>query len=279
MPTIEARTVAKLIVEEAIVRFGVPYWIHSDQDRQFENLLFQEMRRILDIKKTRTILYHTKSDGMVERFNKTFATMLSLFVEQVQREWDEYIPFVMMAYRASENETTGQTPNSLMLGRELSTPLDIIYEIPTSIKDIPAHKWDWELKEKLENSHSFFRVKKPGISSKLTSFWKGPFKILDKYGDLTYKVGCGQRGKPQVIHVDRIKKKNKQTLRTEPNNSTFSPLDTENNSVENDPVETPYLQDNAINDTTLPNEDTQENSHEGCRSRRKPVWMAGRSCW
>ncbi|CAC5405631.1 unnamed protein product [Mytilus coruscus] len=129
MPNIEAKTVAKIIVEEVIVRFGVPHWIHSDQGRQFESLLFQEMCRILNIKKKRTTPYHPKSDGMVERLNKTLATMLSSFVEQNQRNWDEYIPFVMMAYRASEHETTGQTPNSLMLGRELSTPLDIMYEI------------------------------------------------------------------------------------------------------------------------------------------------------
>ncbi|CAG2224639.1 unnamed protein product [Mytilus edulis] len=308
MPNMEAKTVAKIIVEEVIVRFGVPHWIHSDQGRQFESLLFQEMCCILNIKKTRTTPYHPKSDGMVERFNKTLATMLSSFVEQNQRDWDEYIPFVMMAYRASEHETTGQTPNSLMLGRELSTPLDIMYEMPPSVKDIPAHKWAWELKEKLEISHSFVRgkikgqmrrqkhyhdlklsyqnfrkddevyvyfpVKKPGMSSKLTSFWKGPFKILDKYGDLTYKVDCGYRGKPQVIHVDRLKKKNKQTLRTESDNNTFVPLDTENDTVENDPIETPYLQDIAVNESTLPVEETQEISVEGRRTRRKPAWMA-----
>ncbi|CAG2241485.1 unnamed protein product [Mytilus edulis] len=311
MPNMEAKTVAKIIVEEVIVRFGVPHWIHSDQGRQFESLLFQEMCCILNIKKTRTTPYHPKSDGMVERFNKTLATMLSSFVEQNQRDWDEYIPFVMMAYRASEHETTGQTPNSLMLGRELSTPLDIMYEMPPSVKDIPAHKWAWELKEKLEHSHSFVRgkikgqmrrqkhyhdlklsyqnfrkddevyvyfpVKKPGMSSKLTSFWKGPFKILDKYGDLTYKVDCGYRGKPQVIHVDRLKKKNKQTLRTESDNNTFVPLDTENNSVEDGPmdmIETPYVQDIAVHESTLPVEETQEISVEGRRTRRKPAWMA-----
>ncbi|CAC5375779.1 unnamed protein product [Mytilus coruscus] len=255
----EAKTVAKIIVEEVIVRFGVPQWIHSDQGRKFESLLFQEMCRILNIKKTRTTLYHPKSDGMVERFNKTLATMLSSFVEQNQRNWDEYIPFVMMAYRASEHETTGQTPNSLMLGRELSTPLDIMYEMPPSVKDIPAHKWPWELKGKLENSNSFVR---------------GPFKILDKYGDLTYKVDCGQRGKPQVIHVDRLKKKNKQPLRTDPNSSTISPLDTANNSAEDDQVETPYLQDIAGHESTLPDEDTQESSSQGRRTKGKPAWMA-----
>ncbi|CAC5380719.1 unnamed protein product [Mytilus coruscus] len=58
MPNIEAKTVAKIVVQEVIVRFGVPHWIHSDQGRQFESLLFQEMCRILNIKKTRTTPYH-----------------------------------------------------------------------------------------------------------------------------------------------------------------------------------------------------------------------------
>ncbi|CAG2254364.1 unnamed protein product [Mytilus edulis] len=117
-------------------------------------------------------------------------------------------------------------------------------------------------------------IKKPGMSSKLTSFWKGPFKILDKYGDLTYKVDCGYRGKPQVIHVDRLKKKNKQTLRTESDNNTFVPLDTENDTAENDPIETPYVQDIAVHESTLPVEETEESSVEGRRTRRKPAWMA-----
>ncbi|CAG2245062.1 unnamed protein product [Mytilus edulis] len=176
------------------------------------------------------------------------------------------------------------------------------------IKDIPAHKLAWELKEKLEHSHSFVRgkikgqmrrqkhyhdlklsyqnfrkddevyvyfpVKKPGMSSKLTSFWKGPFKILDRYGDLTYKFDCGYRGKPQVIHVDRLKKKNKQTLRKDSDNNTFVPLDTENDTAENDQVETPYFQDIAVHESTLPVEETEESSVEGRRTRRKPAWMA-----
>ena len=30
----------------------------------------------------------------------------------------------MMAYRSSEHETTGFTPNYMMLGREISVPMD-----------------------------------------------------------------------------------------------------------------------------------------------------------
>jgi hypothetical protein len=39
----------------------------------------------------------------------------------------------MMAYRSAENETTGFTPNYLMLCREVSTPIDIMYEIPHAL--------------------------------------------------------------------------------------------------------------------------------------------------
>ena len=49
-----------------------------------------------------------------------------------------------------------------------------------------------------------------GMSPKLTSFWRGPFKVIEKCADVTYKIPCGRRGKPQVIHVDRIKAKEQQ---------------------------------------------------------------------
>ena len=75
MPNMEAKAVAKLLVEEVIVRFGTPYVIHMDQGVQFESNLFQEVCRLLQIQKTRTTPYHPQSDGMVERNNRTILTM------------------------------------------------------------------------------------------------------------------------------------------------------------------------------------------------------------
>ncbi|CAG2245955.1 unnamed protein product [Mytilus edulis] len=155
----------------------------------------------------------------------------------------------MMAYRAAEHETTGTTPNLLMLGRETTMPLDLIYCMPTSVKPVPTNQWVWELKERIEDAHTFVRghikqailrqktyhdkklswrkfekgdevyiffpQKKIGCSPKLTSFWRGPFTILRKMSDVLYEVNCGRSGKPQVIHCDRIKKKISQMLREE----------------------------------------------------------------
>jgi hypothetical protein len=53
---------------------------------------------------------------------------------------------------------------------------------------------------------------KPGLTTKLACLWRGPFKVITKITDVTYKINCGRKGKPQVIHVDRIRKKYPQNL-------------------------------------------------------------------
>ena len=70
---------------------------------------------------------------MVERLNRTFSSMLSAFVNDTHTDWDEQLPYVMMVYRSAEHETTGLTPNMLLLGREATTPFDIAYEMPQQL--------------------------------------------------------------------------------------------------------------------------------------------------
>ena len=93
-------------MKQFICRFGVPLLIHSDQGRNFESELFAEMCRLLCIKKTRTTPYHPQSEGMVERFNCTLEAQLSMFADHKQKDWDEHIPFLLMAYRSATHDTT-----------------------------------------------------------------------------------------------------------------------------------------------------------------------------
>ena len=64
MPDQEAVTVARLFMTEFITRFGVPRQIISDQGKQFESALFQELCRLLDIDKTRASASHPQSNGV-----------------------------------------------------------------------------------------------------------------------------------------------------------------------------------------------------------------------
>ena len=58
MPNMEASTVAAILIELDVSRFGIPYYIHSDQGRQFESKLFSEMCKLLQI--TKTSIYYFK---------------------------------------------------------------------------------------------------------------------------------------------------------------------------------------------------------------------------
>ena len=75
-----ADTVADILVENIILRFGMPLVIHSDQGREFENGLMKSLCALLGCTKTRTAPYHPESDGMIERFNRICLMMLSMFV-------------------------------------------------------------------------------------------------------------------------------------------------------------------------------------------------------
>lgn len=130
LPDQEASTVAKAFVDTIICHFGTPLQIHTDQGRNFESNLFKEMCNLFQIDKTRTTSYHPQSNGNVERFNRTLGDMLSTFCHKNQDQWDEFLPQVLMAYRASINSSTGQTPNAMMLGREVILPLRAIIKEP-----------------------------------------------------------------------------------------------------------------------------------------------------
>ena len=129
MPNQEAITVANVLVKEFICRFGVPMEIHSDQGRNLESAVFSEMCRLLGMK-TRTTPLHLQSDGMVERFNRTIETQLSMFVDHHHQDWDQHVPLLLMAYRSAVHDTTKCTPARLMLGRDLRLPVDLLYTRP-----------------------------------------------------------------------------------------------------------------------------------------------------
>ena len=56
--------------------------------------------------------------------------MLSIAAKDNEHDWDLKLPTLLWAYRTSVQETTGETPSLLMLGREVSLPIDVLYNLP-----------------------------------------------------------------------------------------------------------------------------------------------------
>ena len=132
LPNQRADTTADALVTQFFSRFGVPRILHSDQGRDFESKLFSEMCQLYGIQKTRTTPYHPRSDGQVERFNRTIQQMLKAFVNENRNDWDDHLPYLCMAYRSTVHDSTGYSPNKLMLGREIEMPVDVMFGKPES---------------------------------------------------------------------------------------------------------------------------------------------------
>lgn len=110
----KAVTVAEVLYSEVITRFGVPLVLHSDQGRNFEGSVMRELCRLLGMKKARTTPYHPQCDGLVERLNRTLLDLLAKHVNENQKDWDEWIPTVLMAYRLAKHSSAQETPFKLM---------------------------------------------------------------------------------------------------------------------------------------------------------------------
>ena len=121
-----APVVAKVLLDHIISRFGTPSKILSDQGREFESNLFQELCSKLEIHKVRSSPYTPSTNGCVERFHRTLNSMLAKVITDNQRDWDDRLSAVMAAYRSARHESTGFSPNFLVFGHENRAPIDLI---------------------------------------------------------------------------------------------------------------------------------------------------------
>ena len=243
IPNHTAATVASTLVCQFIARFGIPQQIHSDQGREFESVLFQEMCALLQVDKTRTTPWRPCSNGLVENFNRTLGTLLRQMTSRHQQDWDERIELATMAYRSTTHDSTGQTPNRMMLGRELPMPSHLLVPTPEKgegqgVDDrVPfVSKLEGKIqeaheiaREQLKRSHIhqkkqydrkaknkeweigravwlFNPTKQVGKSPKLTIFWEEqPYVIIEQVNDVVVKIQKNARSKPKIVHVDRLK--------------------------------------------------------------------------
>ena len=125
-----ALTIAQLFVTKIISRHGVPGELLSDRGAAFLSHLMQNVCELMDTKKVNTTAYHPQTDGLVERFNRTLIEMLSKKVEKSGRDWDEHLPYVLFAYRASLQESTQESPFFLLYGRDPLLPSELCLNAP-----------------------------------------------------------------------------------------------------------------------------------------------------
>lgn len=146
----KATTVARVLVKEWFVRFGVPKRIHSDQGRNFESKVIQELCKIYDITKSRTAPYHPEGNGQCERFNRTMHERLRTLPPERKRKWPEFLPELVFAYNCTPHSTTGYSPYYLFFGREPTLPVDHLLGSSGPVEE--CTEWIVEHQERLDQA-------------------------------------------------------------------------------------------------------------------------------
>ena len=121
----DSETLASVLMDEVVCRYGVPRSLHSDQGANLNSQVICALCKRLGINKTRTTAYHPQGNGQVERFNRTLEAILSKVVAENQRDWDCHIPKSLFAYRTAFHESSGYSPFRVNFGRSPILPIDI----------------------------------------------------------------------------------------------------------------------------------------------------------
>jgi len=230
----EAETVAKVLFS----RFGVPLSILSDQGKEVDGRIMNEVCRLFRIEKLRTTPYKP-STNQVKRFHRTMNSVLAKTVAEHQKNWDIRLPFVMAAYRASRHDATGYSPNFLVLGREARAPPDIVYGSPNEKPDETYDSFVERMRERSvaafaevrsslkrsaeRNKRHYdlgvkakrFRVgqwvlyfnprKLRGKQMKWIRQCEGPFLVVKVPSSVTVVIQRSAKAKPKTVHIDKLK--------------------------------------------------------------------------
>jgi len=156
-PNKEATTVARIVVEQVICRFGTPLSIVTDRAKELDGELMLEICRLLDVDKLRTSVYKASTNAAAERFHRTLNSMIGMMIDENQRDWDSLLPYVMAAYSSSRHEATQFTPNYLMLGCEVRAPVDIVYGSPETEQLNSYDDYADEMHDRMLHAYSFVR--------------------------------------------------------------------------------------------------------------------------
>ena len=123
-----AATAATFLTDCIFTQHGAPRELLSDRGTTFLNQTVAALCKRWETKNVFASAYHPQTNGLVERFNKTLVETLAKLCMRQERDWDELIPAALFAYRTAKQETTRQTPFSLLYGREATYPIETVIE-------------------------------------------------------------------------------------------------------------------------------------------------------
>jgi transposase InsO family protein len=210
-----ASSAAKVLVEEAILKYGTPNQILTDNGTHFTAELLNSIMSLYGTCHVFTTPYNPKANGVCERFNSSMCDSLASMCNHKRTDWDQQLSKLIFAYNTSRHTSTKLTPYEMMFGRLCKLPYDLPKQTTTIIE---PHQYVKQLQDYLEVAKQFAQlhirnsqnrskqhydanrrhenyfvgdyayVKRLGLNCKLTPKYDGPYQVIQQLNESTYRV-------------------------------------------------------------------------------------------
>lgn len=118
-----AQQCALTLLNEVLLRYGLPRRISSDNGTQFVSAIMQQLTFCLDIQQFMSPVYHPEPN-IVERKNRDLKSQIAIMVQNKHNKWPETLPAIRFSMNSAYNRSTGYSAAYLTFGRELRTPFE-----------------------------------------------------------------------------------------------------------------------------------------------------------
>ena len=140
VPDKTAETVAHLIIDEILSRFGCVMELVTDNESENSNRVVRETLDNSNIRHVTTSYYHPSSNSKVEWFHRTSHDILAKRLQEDQDTWDLHLNQVLAVVRFNVCEATEYTPLNLLYGRDVVLPLDYILKPRLKYQEEDMHQ-------------------------------------------------------------------------------------------------------------------------------------------
>ena len=149
-----AQATARILWDNFICHYGFPEQFISDQGRNFESDLIQELCKIAGVKKSHTP-YHPQRNGQCERFNSTLCNMLGTLSDEEKSDWQSHLGCMTHAYNCTKHASTTYSPYYLMFGRHPRLPIDVEFGLhkPNCSDNCSKSRYIQKLRRRLNYAH------------------------------------------------------------------------------------------------------------------------------
>ncbi|QRW02440.1 Pol polyprotein/retrotransposon [Ceratobasidium sp. AG-Ba] len=131
-----AKDIAEVIFEHVYKLHGMPERIVSDRDSLFTSTFWTRLAELTKTELRMSSSYHPQTDGMTERVQRTYTSLLRICAGKMQKEWAKSLPAIEFAVNSARSEATGLSPFYLNYGR---TPSLMVRDTESKFPGVSEH--------------------------------------------------------------------------------------------------------------------------------------------